>query len=97
MKTTDIPPKVRESVMRRDSYEDACCCIYCGRPRGIELHHYVERSRGGMGIEQNLVCLCKKCHTKLHNGDMNVKEYAKAYLQDFYPDWDEQELIERKE
>ena len=95
-KLTGIDDRVRDAVLKRDSWEDTPCCVCCGSPHNIELHHYVERSRGGLGREQNLICLCHKCHTKLHEGDEQVKEYCKAYLKDCYKGWSESKQIARK-
>lgn len=101
MQRTEISREVRQKVYQRDSWEDTVCCVFCGKPftRDFrpEVHHYVERSRGGMGIEQNLVCLCASCHKKLHNGDQRIKEYVKMYLESKYEDWDEKSLIVTKE
>lgn len=93
---THIPKDVRDRVIERDSYEDCPCCVYCGKPKYVQLHHYIERSRGGLGIEENLVCLCAKCHTALHKGDWQIEEYVRMYLSDKYADWDEKKLIAKK-
>lgn len=93
---THISQEVREKVYQRDSWEDCPCCVYCGKPRGVEVHHFIERSRGGLGIEENLVCLCKACHTKVHQGDTDIQNFLRAYLSDFYEGWNEKSLIARK-
>lgn len=93
---TAIPREVREAVLQRDSYDDCPCCIYCGRPKYVQVHHYIERSRGGKGIEQNLVCLCAECHTKIHKGDYLIEEYVRSYLEEIYAGWDEKSLVARK-
>ena len=93
---TGISDEVRARVYSRDSWDGCPCCIICGNPYP-QVHHYIERSRGGLGIEQNLVCLCAKCHYDLHN-----KEYVKMtdivgqYLKNRYPDWDEKKLVKEK-
>lgn len=93
MKETDISKKVRERVYERDSVEGAPNCIICGRPYP-HIHHIVERSRGGKGIEENLVCLCYRCHSILHDTeDPSMKEAIKAYMRKCYPDWDERGLV----
>lgn len=94
---THIPKDVRDRVYERDSYDGWACCIYCGKPRGIEVHHFIERSRGGKGIEENLVCLCKQCHTKIHQGDTDLQNFIRAYLSEHYEGWNEESLIARKE
>lgn len=61
-KALDISKSVKEAVWERDKG----CCILCGEhftaaPNG----HYISRANSGLGIEQNVVTLCKKCHFKL--------------------------------
>ena len=93
---TDISEKVRQAVYKRDSWGDAPCCIRCGRPHP-HVHHYIERSRGGLGIEENLVCLCYKCHNELHNRNYReMTDFVREYLKSHYEDWDEAKLIRRK-
>lgn len=94
---THIPKEVRDRVYERDSYDGCPCCIWCGRPKYVQVHHYIERSRGGLGIEENLVCLCGDCHTKLHKGDWQIEEYVRIYLSEHYDKWDEKTLIAGKE
>lgn len=95
--STSISPLVRNRVYQRDAYDGRPCCVKCGNPYGVEVHHYIERSRGGMGIEENLVCLCTRCHQHYHNtGDKELKEFIKTYLSNKYEGWDEKKLIKEK-
>ena len=94
---TKITQAVRDAVLDRDSYDGAPCCIVCGSPNGIELHHFVERSRGGMGVESNLVCLCAYHHRKLHDGDRAVKVFCEQYLAAHYEGWAEDKQIYRRQ
>ena len=94
---TEISPKVRKRVMERDSVDGWTVCQYCGSPYNIEVHHYVERSRGGMGIEQNLICLCTRCHNRLHSGETEIRNFCGEYLHEKYPTYTERDLIYRKE
>ena len=91
---TSIPPKVRARVLERDSYDGAPCCIFCGSPYRIEVMHYIPRSQGGRGVEENLACGCSKCHQELDNGadSQGKREYFKSYLESQYPDWEEGKL-----
>ena len=92
MKGTEITPKVREKVYERDSFEGAPCCILCGRPYP-EVHHVISRGAGGKGIEQNLVCLCYRCHKRYHaTGDKGMKKAMIDYLKKYYPEWEESEM-----
>lgn len=93
MRGTGINEKVREMVLARDSYDDRPCCVYCGNPYHLHIHHFVERSRGGKGVEQNLITLCWACHTDLHNGNEMIKKYCMDYLEEHYADWIEKEQI----
>lgn len=94
---THIPKDVRDRVYERDSYDGCPCCTWCGRPKYVEVHHFIERSRGGKGIEENLVCLCKQCHTKIHQGDTDLQNFVRDYLSEHYEGWNEEMLIARKE
>lgn len=80
MKNTEITKEARQQVYERDSYDGCPCCIYCGSPYALHVHHVKRRSQGGEGNVNNLVCLCVHCHTKLHNGDSNIQEYCERYL-----------------
>lgn len=89
---TKIQPGVPGKVHERDGG----CCIYCGSHEGLHLHHYVSRGRGGMGIEQNLVTLCWKCHRRLHDGDTFIKNFCRDYLQEHYEGWEENQLTAKE-
>lgn len=93
-KACEIKPKVRHEVEERDKHQ----CIFCGSFYARGEGHYIARSQGGLGIPQNLITVCRKCHGEMDNG-MNTKRYrdiARAYLKSIYPDWDEKNLIYKK-
>ena len=54
---------------------------------------------GGLGIEENIVTLCNKCHHDFDNGSRRV-EYGYSiqwYLKSIYGDnWNERKLIYNK-
>lgn len=63
--------------------------------------HYIARSHGGLGIEENIVTLCQTCHYNYDNGkSKEVKEAIKhkieAHLKKFYPDWENISLTYKK-
>ena len=96
MTGTAINKKVRDRVYERDSWDGAPCCVICGRAFP-EVHHIVERSRGGQGVEENLVCLCYRCHRILHDTeDRSMKETIAEYMRKYYPNWDGYDLGGRK-
>lgn len=78
---TGIPKHVRQEVLVRDRR-----CVICGSMHQIEIHHLVERSRLGMGVDNNLVSLCRQCHRDIHNGDTGKKTFIRNYLERLYPD-----------
>jgi len=92
-KATDIPIKVRQAVYERDNG----LCVICHQP-GIPNMHYISRAKGGLGIEENIVCGCIKCHHDYDNGKYReeYKEIIKTYLQSKYEEWDEKQLIYQK-
>ena len=95
-KATDISQKVKEEVYERDNG----LCIICGKP-GQPNSHYIKRSKGGLGIPENIVTMCINCHNKYDNGyDSEVREYIKnktrKYLESKYENWKEEDLIFNK-
>ena len=96
MKGTAINQKVREIVYERDSMDGVPCCILCGRPF-TQVHHIVERSRGGQAIPENLVCLCYRCHRILHDTeDRSMKDVIRNYMKTHYKNWDESKLTKSR-
>lgn len=97
-KACDIPTRVKALVWQRDGGK----CIICGN-NGLPNSHYIKRSKGGLGIEQNIVCMCISCHNSYDNGKdktlvNSIKEKTKDYLKKYYGDnWNEENLIYRKE
>lgn len=99
-KATSIPASVKARVSLRDcSGGHPDTCIICGAP-GAPVCHCVRRSQGGMGIEQNIVCMCNECHFSHDEGlfmsrlrplgfetQQDVQEYVKDYLRGHYPGW----------
>ena len=95
-KATDIPKSVREAVEKRDGYK----CIICGKP-GRGNSHFIRRSQGGLGVEENLATMCPDCHFVYDNGfgehRQLIKEMFEMHLQECYPDWNPEALIYQKQ
>lgn len=71
----------KAKVLNRDGYT----CQYCkGKTKDskLEVHHIIFRSQKGSDEENNLICLCKTCHDKLHEGKikLNLKGKQKGQL-----------------
>ena len=93
-KACEISKEVREAVEKRDNH----CCIFCGSPESRGEAHFVNRSQGGLGIEENIVTVCRNCHREMDNG-LNTKVYrsiAEEYLRSKYPDWNKSKLVFNK-
>lgn len=96
-KALAIPKAVKDKVWERDGHR----CVNCGSIYAFPEAHYIPRSRGGLGIEQNIVTLCRLCHDAFDNGTATMRHdigcRIREYLQAIYPDWDESKLIYRKD
>lgn len=92
-KALQISPKVKKIVYERDGG----LCIFC-KGRGDPLCHFVSRGQGGLGIEENIICACAECHTRMDNSTDRemMKAKAREYLKSKYPDWDESKLYYKK-
>jgi len=91
---------ISDTTKRTVFARDGGLCVYCRRPGNPEAH-YIPRSKGGLGIPENILTLCRKCHDRYDNGRTmereGMREFFREYLQSQYPDWDEKKLIYHKE
>lgn len=93
-KATNISTAVKAAVWERDGGK----CVLCGSHMAAPNAHYIARSHGGLGVEQNLVTLCLSCHDRYDNSAdrMLIRAELRAYLKSKYPDWTETKLTYRK-
>ena len=94
-KATDIPMKVKKVVWERDNH----CCIVCDRTySAMPNAHYIPRSQGGLGIEENVATLCNRCHYDYDQTTQRhvLKQIIREYLQSKYEDWNEEKLVYKK-
>lgn len=104
-KSLGITIAVKEEVAERDSFGGYPCCLVCGRPAptynrlAFSNAHFISRAQGGLGIEQNILTLCPQCHTRYDSTEERpiLRAFFKRYLQEQYPDWDEEQLTYRKD
>lgn len=102
-KALQFNTKTRERIKERDGG-----CIFCKigydlppEPmRATDIMHIVNRSQGGLGIEQNGVFGCKYHHMQLDNGNKGQRAemltYIKKYMQSLYSDWKPSALTYKK-
>ena len=92
-RAVSIPAKVKRQVEERDHGH----CIFCGRPGRGEAH-FISRAQGGLGIEENLLTVCRSCHDQLDNSTkrQQMLTFAEEHLRARYPYWDKSFLIYEK-
>lgn len=93
----EITQKVKQIVWNRDKQK----CIYCGKfvPKTCANAHFIKRSQGGLGIEENVVTLCPGCHFQEDHGQdtKRYEEYIENYLKSIYgAEWNKENLIYKK-
>lgn len=93
---TKITPEVKRAVFERDGG----VCLWCGR-WGIPEAHFIPRSKMGLGVEENILTLCRPCHDLFDRGTRkqreSMREHFRNYLKSCYPKWDEEKLYYRKD
>jgi len=91
-----IPKSVKLTVWERDNEH----CVFCGRwvDEYCACAHFIARSQGGLGIEENILTLCAWCHQRYDNSPyrQEMRTLFAEHLKKHYPDWDEQKLIYKK-
>ena len=93
-KACDISKKVKDIVWERDGHR----CIICGSFQAMPNSHYIRRSQGGLGIEENIVTMCSRCHREYDQGSERraIEAITEKYLRSKYPNWDRENLIYKK-
>lgn len=102
----EFSPKVRKRIKERDQI-----CIFCKMGYHTEkvtafsqqmasIMHYIPRSAGGLGIEENGALGCLTHHDMMDNGFQGRRKEMlalyKEYMQGIYPDWNEDDLVYKK-
>ena len=66
----------------------------------FSIMHYIPRSQGGLGIEQNAAVGCIYHHNLMDNGNKGLRpemmKIMKEYLERIYQEWNEEELTYSK-
>jgi hypothetical protein len=74
-KTRIVPKSIERAVRSRDGH----CCVFpgCRNRRFLDCHHVEHWSNGGETSVDNLVLLCTRHHTLVHEGGFNIrKDYS---------------------
>lgn len=95
-KALAISANVKKKVWARDKEQ----CIVCHSPDASPVAHFIRRSRGGLGIEQNILTLCQKHHDEYDSGRQDYTDelfcWFAAYLKSKYHGWSLEKLVYNK-
>lgn len=69
-KTRVVPPALRRALLARDG---GCRFPGCTNRRFVDAHHIQHWARGGETSERNLVMLCRRHHTLVHEAAYSVE------------------------
>ena len=101
-KARDFSRKAKEQIAERDSIDEWPCCVWCGAaapaPLAWSNAHFISRAQGGLGIPENGLTLCPECHRRYDQttARSEMREFFREYLQEQYPEWDEEKLYYKK-
>ena len=95
-KMTEMPIEVKKEVWERDKHK----CIFCGKevPLFNANSHFIKRSKLGLGIPENIMTNCDRCHDLFDNSTKRKEmiPVARKYFMSKYKDWNEKKLIYKK-
>ena len=101
-RATEISHLVKQQVWERQNG----CSIISGYPIDVSecCCHFVPRSKGGLGVEENIIGLTPTEHMIFDNNHVGAKEevsikwreIARKHLMKHYPDWNEEKLRYKK-
>ena len=68
------------SIRRKLISERGLCCERChyDNVNVLQVHHIIERSKGGTDDPLNLLLLCPNCHYTIHHGDSRKEPNAET-------------------
>ena len=91
---TAISPATKKTVLKRDFGR----CVLCGSINAGPHCHFVRRSQGGLGTEENVWTGCQRCHEAFDSEATDGPLHARMrdYFKTLYPQWDESKLKYKK-
>ncbi len=95
-KALTIPTKIKKIVWERDNHR--CIFCHCEVPWNCADSHFIKRSHGGLGIEENILTNCPICHKKFDDSieRKNMLPIAEKYLKSKYDNWNKKDLVYKK-
>lgn len=65
-------PKNKRIVNKKLLHDKKGKCEICGKVGQTEKHHIKTKGSGGDDVEENLIEVCRICHTKIHTGEIKI-------------------------
>ena len=65
-------PKNKRIVNKKLLKDKKGVCQICGKKGSTEKHHKKSKGSGGNDTEENLIEVCRICHTKIHSGEIKI-------------------------
>ena len=65
-------PKNKRIINKKLLKEKNGFCELCGKPGQTEKHHIKTKGSGGNDTKENLIEVCRICHTKIHTGEIEL-------------------------
>ena len=65
-------PKHKRIVNKKLLKDKKGVCQICGKKGSTEKHHKKSKGSGGNDTEENLIEVCRICHTKIHTGEIKI-------------------------
>jgi len=69
-------PKNKRIVNKKLLHDTKGKCEVCNRVTKTEKHHIKTKGSGGNDTEDNLIEVCRKCHTLIHSGKIKISKRA---------------------
>ena len=93
-KATQISGETKRIVWQRDG----CRCVLCGSIAAAPHCHFIRRSQGGLGCEENIWTGCDKCHAEFDSEatDGVLHKTVENHLKSWYKNWDKASLVYKK-
>lgn len=76
-----VPPATRRAVLHRD--RQWCAVPACSNTLWLDVHHVIERHRGGGNEEDNLITVCDVHHRVVHEGLLAIHRVDDAFAFEF--------------
>lgn len=65
-------PKEKRIVNKKLLKDKKGVCEICGKKGQTEKHHIKSKGSGGNDTKENLIEVCRICHTKIHTGEIKI-------------------------